>query len=156
MHYSIGLRHKLPQTDVMRPDGVMNDLAGPLAGIERFKVMERKLYNGIMMPGMVLSLASGLWLWLGYGFTGGWLHTKVALMLVLAAASVVPVIAQKKPDPKAESAPASQPVIPIDAELQKEVDAILRQVQEGVEKPRPKRVAYSSKPRQRTSGSWAA
>ena len=37
---------------------------------ERFKVMERKLYRGIMMPAMVLTVASGLWLWLGYGFTG--------------------------------------------------------------------------------------
>lgn len=39
--FEIGLRHKLPQIDVMRPDGVMNDLAGPLAGVERFKA--RKL-----------------------------------------------------------------------------------------------------------------
>ncbi len=35
--FDIGQRHKLPQIDVMRPDGVMNELAGPLAGIERFK-----------------------------------------------------------------------------------------------------------------------
>jgi len=52
---------------------------------ERFKVMERKLYRGIMMPAMLLTLASGLWLWLGFGFTGGWLHLKVALVAVLVA-----------------------------------------------------------------------
>jgi putative membrane protein len=52
---------------------------------ERFKVMERKLYRGIMMPSMLLALASGLWLWLGYGFAGGWLHLKVALVAVLVA-----------------------------------------------------------------------
>ena len=52
---------------------------------ERFKVMERKLYRGIMMPAMLLTLASGLWLWLGYGFAGGWLHVKVALVVVLVA-----------------------------------------------------------------------
>jgi putative membrane protein len=52
---------------------------------ERFKVMERKLYRGIMMPAMVLTVASGLWLWLGFGFAGGWLHAKVTLVAVLVA-----------------------------------------------------------------------
>ena len=52
---------------------------------ERFKVMERKLYRGIMTPTMVLTLASGLWLWLGYGFSGGWLHAKLALVMALVA-----------------------------------------------------------------------
>ena len=50
---------------------------------ERFKVMERKLYRGIMTPAMVVTLATGLWLWWGYGFQGGWLHAKVALVAVL-------------------------------------------------------------------------
>ena len=36
-------------------------------GIERFKIMERKLYRGIMTPGAVFTIAFGLWLWLGYG-----------------------------------------------------------------------------------------
>lgn len=53
--------------------------------IERFKVMERKLYYGIMTPCMVISLALGTWLWLGYGFRGGWLHAKLALVVVLVA-----------------------------------------------------------------------
>ena len=39
--------------------------------VERFKIMERKLYRGIMTPCMVISLALGIWLWLGYGFRGG-------------------------------------------------------------------------------------
>jgi putative membrane protein len=52
---------------------------------ERFKVMERKLYRGIMTPAMVLTLATGLWMWLGYGFEGGWLYAKVALVFVLVA-----------------------------------------------------------------------
>jgi putative membrane protein len=51
----------------------------------RFKVMERKLYRGIMMPAMLLTLASGLWLWLGFGFTGGWLQAKMALVALLVA-----------------------------------------------------------------------
>lgn len=50
---------------------------------ERFQVMERKLYYGIMTPGAVLTLTLGLWLWLGYGFSGGWLHAKLALVAVL-------------------------------------------------------------------------
>jgi putative membrane protein len=54
-------------------------------GIERFKVMERKLYRGIMTPAAVLTIAFGLWLWLGYGITGGWLHAKVALVALLLA-----------------------------------------------------------------------
>ena len=54
-------------------------------GIERFKTMERKLYYGIMTPSAVLAVAFGLWLWLGYGITGGWLHVKLLLVLVLIA-----------------------------------------------------------------------
>ena len=50
---------------------------------ERFKVMERKLYRGIMTPSMVVTLATGLWLWLGFGFHGAWLHAKVALVVLL-------------------------------------------------------------------------
>ena len=53
------------------------------AGKERFKVMERKLFFGIMTPGGVLTILSGLWLWLGYGIAGGWLHAKVALVAIL-------------------------------------------------------------------------
>ena len=54
-------------------------------GIERFKVMERKLYFGIMAPGAILTVVFGLWMWLGYGVTGRWLHAKVACVLVLIA-----------------------------------------------------------------------
>lgn len=50
---------------------------------ERFKVMERKLYYGIMAPGAVLTIVFGMWLWLGYGITGGWLHAKLVLVAVL-------------------------------------------------------------------------
>lgn len=53
--------------------------------LERFKVMERKLYYGIMAPGAVLTIVFGTWLWLGYGITGGWLHAKLVLVAVLIA-----------------------------------------------------------------------
>ncbi|HMM53941.1 MAG TPA: CopD family protein [Candidatus Desulfobacillus sp.] len=54
-------------------------------GRARFQLMERKLYYGIMAPGALLTVAFGLWLWLGYGPWGGWIHAKLALVLVLAA-----------------------------------------------------------------------
>ena len=50
---------------------------------ERFKVMERKLFYGIMTPGGLLTIVFGLWLWLGYDITGGWLHAKLALVALL-------------------------------------------------------------------------
>lgn len=46
-------------------------------GNERFKVMERKLFYGIATPSAVLGLATGLVLWLGYGYSGTWLHYKL-------------------------------------------------------------------------------
>jgi putative membrane protein len=53
--------------------------------IERFKVMERKLFWGIATPGGVLTIVFGLWLWLGwFQGAGGWLHAKLALVGMLA------------------------------------------------------------------------
>ena len=52
---------------------------------DRFKIMERKLYYGIMAPGAVITVGLGLWLWLGYGPWGYWVHAKFALVLVLIA-----------------------------------------------------------------------
>ena len=54
-------------------------------GNERFKIMERKLFFGIMTPGGILTIVFGLWLWLGYGITGTWLHIKLALVAALIA-----------------------------------------------------------------------
>ena len=53
--------------------------------IDRFIVMERKLYWGIMTPGAVLTIVFGVWLWLGW-FRGSssWLHAKIALVALLA------------------------------------------------------------------------
>jgi putative membrane protein len=45
--------------------------------------MERKLYRGIMTPCMVATLVLGTWLWLGYGFSGGWLRGKLVLVAFL-------------------------------------------------------------------------
>ena len=64
---------------------VYHALATDAISIERFKVMERKLYAGIMTPGAVLTIASGLWLWLGYGVSGDWIYAKLALVVILIA-----------------------------------------------------------------------
>ena len=62
---------------------VYHAMSDDAATRDRFKVMERKLYRGIMTPAMILTVASGLWLWLGEGISGGWLHAKVALVVLL-------------------------------------------------------------------------
>lgn len=62
---------------------VYHAMAEDQVGRERFKVMQRKLYRGIMTPSMIASLVFGVWLWLGYGFGGGWLHAKLALVGLL-------------------------------------------------------------------------
>lgn len=49
---------------------------------DRLLLMARKLYR-FMGPLMVLALALGLWLWLGYGIGGGWMHAKLALVVLL-------------------------------------------------------------------------
>ena len=64
---------------------VYHALASDPVGIERFKVMERKLYYGIMAPSAILTIVSGLGLWLGYGIGGGWLYAKLALVAILIA-----------------------------------------------------------------------
>lgn len=51
--------------------------------IERFKLMERRLLRGIMIPSMMATLIFGTWLWLGYGIGGRWLYAKLALVAVL-------------------------------------------------------------------------
>jgi putative membrane protein len=61
---------------------VNHAMATEPAEIERLKLMEHKLYR-FMTPLAVLALALGLWLWLGYGFGGGWMHAKLALVVVL-------------------------------------------------------------------------
>ena len=55
---------------------------------ERFKVMERKLYRGIMTPSMILTIVFGAWMLAGnwsYYQTQLWLQVKLAMVLVLVA-----------------------------------------------------------------------
>jgi putative membrane protein len=65
---------------------VYHAMAEDRPSIDRFKVMERKLYRGIMTPSAVLTVVFGLWLWFGwFRDASGWLHAKLALVLVLIA-----------------------------------------------------------------------
>jgi len=64
---------------------VYHAMSDDLPSIERFKIMERKLYYGIMAPGAVLTIIFGMWLWLGYGISGSWLHAKLTLVAILVA-----------------------------------------------------------------------
>ncbi|QIB50763.1 protoporphyrinogen oxidase HemJ [Pseudomonas sp. OIL-1] len=53
--------------------------------LERFKVMERKLYRGIMMPSMLVAVVLGLWMVMlqpGY-LEQAWLHAKLTLVALI-------------------------------------------------------------------------
>lgn len=64
---------------------VYHAMAGDPPSLERFKVMERKLFWGIMTPGALLTVAFGVWLWLQWFRPAtGWLHAKIALVALLA------------------------------------------------------------------------
>jgi len=58
--------------------------ADSVAERERLLLMAGKLYK-FMTPLGVLAVITGLWLWFGYGFNGGWLHAKTTLVAILAA-----------------------------------------------------------------------
>ena len=66
---------------------VYHALAEDAISIERFKVMERKLFWGIATPGAVLTLLFGFWMLVDYAwaaFEGQlWLHLKLKLLVVM-------------------------------------------------------------------------
>jgi len=67
---------------------VYHALAEDQPSVERFKVMERKLYYGIMLPNAILTTIFGIWLLtfnLPYYMHQGWMHAKLGLVVVLWA-----------------------------------------------------------------------
>ncbi|HSR62477.1 MAG TPA: protoporphyrinogen oxidase HemJ [Gammaproteobacteria bacterium] len=66
---------------------VYHAMAGDAVSIERFKIMERKLFYGIMTPGAILTIFFGIWTILAYGwnsYAGSfWLHVKLLLVALL-------------------------------------------------------------------------
>ena len=55
---------------------------GDAAARARLLTMARKLYRFMTLLA-VFALAFGVLLWLAYGFSGGWLHAKLALVVLL-------------------------------------------------------------------------
>ncbi len=56
---------------------------------ETFKIMEQRLIKIIMNPAMMISWVLGLYLaWSVYGFSGGWLHAKIGLVVLMTATHV--------------------------------------------------------------------
>jgi putative membrane protein len=53
--------------------------------IDRFKIMERKLYRGIMWPSLVMTVVFGTWMvaLVPDYLRNGWLHAKLALVVLL-------------------------------------------------------------------------
>ncbi|MBY0575294.1 MAG: CopD family protein [Gallionellaceae bacterium] len=62
---------------------VNHAMATEPAEIARLKLMEGKLYRFVTPIG-ALAIGFGFWLWFGFGFSGGWLHVKTMLVMVLA------------------------------------------------------------------------
>jgi putative membrane protein len=66
---------------------VYHSMSEETVGNERFKVMERKLFFGIMTPSAILTLGFGLWMLLtpvyGVYLKAGWLHAKLFLIVLL-------------------------------------------------------------------------
>ena len=66
------------------PRILVHFVEGSAAGedVRRLKVMGVRLYHFTSMMA-VFALASGLWLWLGFGIAGGWLHAKLGFVILL-------------------------------------------------------------------------
>lgn len=57
---------------------------------ETFKVMEKRLLKVIMNPAMMITWILGLYLaWDVFSFQGGWLHAKIALVVLLTVVHVL-------------------------------------------------------------------
>ncbi len=68
---------------------VYHAMSEDAVSLERFKVMERKLFYGIMTPSAIFTLLFGVWMlmdyaWAAYG-SMGWLHIKLLLIVLLVA-----------------------------------------------------------------------
>ncbi len=65
---------------------VYHSMTSDAISSEQFKTMERKLYRGIMMPGMIMTIIFGGWLLLQYDrmfLSTLWFQMKLALVATL-------------------------------------------------------------------------
>ena len=68
---------------------VYHTMSDDQPSIERFKIMERKLYFGITTPGAIFTLVFGFWMLYDYAWAAFgahlWLHVKLVLLALLVA-----------------------------------------------------------------------
>ncbi len=67
---------------------VYHSMAEDQISRDRFVIMERKLFWGIMTPAAVVTVALGLWLISfapGFYMSQGWMHAKLTLVVLLIA-----------------------------------------------------------------------
>jgi putative membrane protein len=68
---------------------VYHAMSEDAVSLERFKVMERKLFYGIMTPSAIFTLLFGVWMLMDYAWAAygrmGWLHIKLLLIVLLVA-----------------------------------------------------------------------
>ncbi|MEH6445361.1 MAG: CopD family protein [Oceanospirillaceae bacterium] len=50
--------------------------------VARLKIMGRKLYKFTSLMA-AFTVVLGIWLWLGFGFSGAWLHAKLLFVMLL-------------------------------------------------------------------------
>ena len=63
---------------------VYHAMSDDQTSLDRFKIMERKLFFGIMTPGMVITVIFGVWmLFLGQYLDQLWMQIKLGLIVVL-------------------------------------------------------------------------
>lgn len=63
---------------------VYHAMSSDQASIDRFKIMERKLYFGITMPGMILTLVFGVGLLMSADYLSQlWVQIKLVLITIL-------------------------------------------------------------------------
>ncbi|PNE01175.1 hypothetical protein A15D_03250 [Alcanivorax sp. MD8A] len=65
---------------------VYHTMAEDQTSKDRFKIMERKLYRGIMNPSMIITIVLGLWMFMANmeAYKGsGWMHAKLTLVFLL-------------------------------------------------------------------------
>ncbi len=63
---------------------VYHAMSSDQISLDRFKIMERKLFYGIMTPGAILTIITGFWLLMGgWGFDSFWIQAKLGLVAIL-------------------------------------------------------------------------
>ena len=63
---------------------VYHAMSNDSISLERFKTMERKLYNGIMTPSAVITIFTGFYLLTYFGFEALWIKIKITLVVILS------------------------------------------------------------------------